>query len=124
MKYGLLFIYIFCWPFYKVISNNLDVPKGSALGNFMKQIRAKGHKMDSIHIINTNANFVVHFYSKKDCLKGYFSNVVAQNDNSLTIGSYILTQQYERDVDVNNIFVLQPILRYKECAYYRIQGKK
>lgn len=124
MKYGLLFIYIFCWPFYKVISNNLDAPKGSALGNFMKQIRAKEHKTDSIHIINSNTNFIVYFYSKKDCLKGNYTDVVTQEDHSLIPGSYILTQQYERDVDVNRIFELQPILRYKECAYYRIQGKK
>lgn len=124
VKFGILFIYIFCWPYYKVVSNNSDVAKGSSLGKFMKQIRAKEHKKDSIHIINSNANYIVYFYSKKDCLKGNFSDVIPQTDSSLTIGSYILTQQQERDVDVNNLFILQPILRYKECAFYKILGKK
>ncbi len=102
----------------------MDVAKGSSLGSFMKQIRKKGHAKDSIHLINSNIDFTVYFYSKKDCLKGNYSDVLPHNDNSLTIGSYILTQQYEREVDVNKLFMLQSILRYKECSYYKILGKK
>lgn len=124
IKIWLLFVCVFSWPFYKVISNNCDVAKGSSLGNVMKQIRAKGHKKDSVYIINSGPNFVMHFYAKKDCLKGNFSKVVIQNDSLLHAGSYLLTQQYERDVDVKNLFILEPILSFKECSYYRIIGKK
>jgi len=124
IKIWLLFICIFSWPFYKVISNNCDVAKGSSLGNFMKQIRAKGHQKDSVYMINSGPNFVMHFYAKKDCLKGNNCEVVSQNDPKLHAGSYILTQQYERDVDVKNLFILEPILSFKECSYYRIINKK
>ncbi len=124
IKYGILFIYIFCWPFYKVMLNNMDVPKGSSLGTFMKKIRHNGHGNDRIHIINSDANFVIYFYSKKDCLKGHYSDIVRSDDVSLQPGSYILTQKYERDVDMNNLFVLQPILRENECAYYKILERK
>ena len=124
MKYGLLFICVFCWPYYRVVSNNVSVAKGSSVGKILNLIRRKGHEKDSIHIINSDANFVVHFYAKKDCLKGHFSNVVWQGDKSLKQGSYILTQKYERDVDMRNAFVLQPILSYKECNYYKILDKK
>ncbi len=123
-EFVLLFICIFCWPFFKVVSNNLEGKDGAALGSFMKQIRAKGHKNDSIHIINSNSNFVLHFYAKKDCLKGYYSDIVTHEDMILTSGSYILTQQYERDVDVNRLFNLKPILRYKECSYYQILSRR
>jgi 4-amino-4-deoxy-L-arabinose transferase-like glycosyltransferase len=123
-EFALLFICIFCWPYYKVVANNLDAPKGHSIGRFIRQIRASGHKQDSIRIINSNADFVLYFYAKKDCLNGNFSDVITHEDPSLTTGSYILTQQYERDVDVNRLFLLQPILRYDECAYYKILGRK
>jgi 4-amino-4-deoxy-L-arabinose transferase-like glycosyltransferase len=124
IKIWLLFICLFSLPFYNVISNNCAVANGSSLGNFMKQIRAKGHKKDSVYMINSGPNFVMHFYAKKDCLRGNNCKVVSQNDPELHAGSFILTQQYERDVDVNNLFILEPILRFKECSYYRIINKK
>jgi 4-amino-4-deoxy-L-arabinose transferase-like glycosyltransferase len=124
IKIWLLFICIFSWPFYKVISNNYDAAKGSSLGNFMKQIRAKGHQKDSVYMINSGPNFVMHFYAKKDCLKGNNCKVVSQNDSLLHVGSYILTQQYERDVDVKKLFILESVLSFKECSYYRIISKK
>jgi len=123
-EFALLFVCIFCWPYYKVVVNNLDAPKGHSIGYFIKQIRASGHKQDSIRIINSNADYVVYFYAKKDCIKGNFSDVITHEDKSLTTGSYILTQQYERDVDVNRLFDLQPILKHKECNYYKVLGKK
>lgn len=124
MKYGLLFICIFCWPYWKVVSNNRGEINGSSLGSFLSQIRQGPHKNDSIHIINTDMNFMIHFYSKKDCVEGHYSDVVHQSDNSLTTGNYILTEKKARDLDVNNLFVLQPILNYKECSYYKILEKR
>ena len=123
-EFALLFICIFCWPYIKVVVNNLDAPKGHSIGRFIRQIRASGHKQDSIRIINSNADYAVYFYAKKDCVKGNYSDVITHEDKSLTTGSYILTQQQERDIDVNRLFVLQPILSYKECNYYKILGKK
>lgn len=75
-------------------------------------------------MINSGPNFVMHFYAKKDCLKGNSCKVVSQNDSLLHAGSYILTQQYERDVDVKKLFILESVLSYKECSYYRIISKK
>jgi 4-amino-4-deoxy-L-arabinose transferase-like glycosyltransferase len=126
VKVGILFICIFAWPFYKVLSNNADASKGASLGKMMKQLRqkGKGHEKDSIHIITSNTDYSIYYYSKKDCVNGYFSDVVSQTNASLNVGSFILTQQYERDVDVKIMFYLKSILSLKECNYYQITGKK
>lgn len=124
-KFIILFICCMGWPFFKVVANNSSSFSGSAIGNFMRLIRKKGHSKDTVHIINSNPNFfVVYFYAKKDSLLGYSNKVVLADDASLSAGDYILTQQYERDVDVHKIFNLEPILHYKECNYYRIINKK
>jgi 4-amino-4-deoxy-L-arabinose transferase-like glycosyltransferase len=120
---SLLFVCIFCWPYFMVISRNLDAPKNASLRNVLRLIRSGGRK-DSIHIINSNPNYTIYFYAKKDKLAGNYCEVVTQDDPSLNNGSFILTLQYERDVDVHNMFHLQPVLSYKECSYYRILSKK
>ena len=42
----------------------------------------------------------------------------------LTKGKYILTTKLERDIDVNNLFELETILKSGDCAYYKIISKK
>lgn len=121
--YALLFIGMFCWPYYKVVANTMNA-EGSSLGDFLEKIRHSGHEKDRIHIINSDPNFMIHFYSKKDCLNGYYSDVVKPYDDALIEGDYIITQKAERDIDVNRTLVLEPVMRLKECMYYKIKGKK
>ena len=124
-KIGIIFVCLFCLPFYRVVANNFSARNGPALGNFMRVIRKKGHDKDKIYIINSNQNFfVVYFYSKKDILLGYSNKIILPDDLALSVGDFILTQQYERDVDMYKRFKLEPILHYKECNYYRIIGRK
>lgn len=124
MKYSVLFICLFVWPYYKVVANNMKPPKGTSLGKFMKKIRANGHKTDPIHIINSDPNFSIHFYAKQDCLKGNSCDVVTSDDKSLTAGSYIITVKPERDTDVKNMYNLRAVRSFKECNYYQIISKK
>ncbi len=124
-KVMVLFAYIFCFPFYKIILNNDSVIKGTTLGNFITEIRGNSkHKKDHIYIINSDANFTVNFYCKKDCVDGNSSEIITQDSNLLGAGSYILTEKYAREVDVNNIFNLTLVHRNEQCAYYKIIGKK
>ncbi len=122
-KFALLFICIFSWPYYKIMIANQDF-EGTPLRDFLQQIRHSGHEKDSIHIINSDPNFTIHFYSKKDCVDGYYSDVVTAYEKPFTVGSYVLTEKEARDYEVNQAYVLQPVLYYKHCVYYRVLGKK
>lgn len=124
-KYIVLALFggVFVVSYYKVVYNNMDTD-GTSLRSFYKLVRHNGHGKDSIHVINSDPNYPLYFYAVKDCLDGYYSDVVTHVDSSLHVGSYIVTEKYERDIDVNRTFVLKPILRYKECNYYQIAGIK
>jgi len=119
----LLFICAFSLPFYKVVSNNVSAPKGPAIGSFLRQIRSGAHKKDKIYIVNSNPDFSLFFYAKKDRLNGNDNTVVFPTD-PMSNGSYIITNQNPRDIDVNNLYNLELVRTYKECKYYRILSKK
>lgn len=119
-----VFIGMFCWPYVSVMQKNIFPPPGSHVGQFMMQLRHSAHASDSILIINADPNFVLQFYAKQDSLNGYFSRVVRTNDTLLQPGKHILTEKYAREVDVNKLFILDTLLRYEECSYYRIIDKR
>ena len=68
-------------------------------------------------------DFSLFFYAKKDRLNGNDNTVVFPTD-PMSHGSYIITNQNARDIDVNNLYNLELIRTYKECKYYRILSKK
>ncbi len=119
-----LFMGVFLWPFYKVMFRNIKPATGTHLGTTIYQIRNAGYATDTIHIINADPNFVVHFYAKQDCLRGYMSDVVFPDDTLLQAGSHILTEKYAREVDMNRLYLLDTLFRYEECSYYRIIDKR
>lgn len=96
----------------------------SPLSNFISEIRRSEHKNDKIYIINSDVNFTLYFYCKKNCVNGNVSEIVPQDSNLLGIGNYILTEKYARDVEVNNMFNLELICRNEQCVYYQIISKK
>ncbi len=102
----LLFICAFSLPFYKVVSNNVSAPKGPAIGSFLRQIRSGAHKNDKIYIVNSNPDFSLFFYAKKDRLNGNDNTVVFPTD-PMSHGSYIIINQIPRDIDVNNLYNLE-----------------
>jgi hypothetical protein len=55
---------------------------------------------------------------------GFNNTITNHEDSILTSGKYILTTKKERDIDVNNLFVLETIARKEDCAYYKIIAKK
>ncbi len=124
LKYTFIFLSVFIWPFYKVLARNIRQPEGSHLRECMCQLRDDGHQKDTIHIINSDPNFIVYFYAKQDGLKGYASDVVSTDDPSLHPGSYILTEKYAREFDMNQRYILDTLFRYEECSYYRIIDKR
>jgi 4-amino-4-deoxy-L-arabinose transferase-like glycosyltransferase len=121
--FAVLFIGFFCWPYYRVVSNSMNAG-GTSIGYFLQEIRHDWHEKDRIHIINSDINFPLAFYSKKDCLEGHYSDVVNAYDSVLVPGDYIITEKAERDFEVNRAFVLLPLRRYKECIFYQIVSKK
>lgn len=122
-KYAVLFICIFCWPYYKILCNNMNA-EGTSLGDFLEQLRNSGYEQARIHIINSDMNYTIYFYAKKDCLKGRYCDVVTAYDSSLVSGDYIITEKAERDFEVNRDFVLKHVKSYKGCSFYQIISGK
>jgi 4-amino-4-deoxy-L-arabinose transferase-like glycosyltransferase len=121
---GLLFIVLFLTPYQYIIKNNVYTSMHSSLGNILNEIRKGEHKNDSIYILHSDVTFIVNCYAKKDELKGFSNIVTNHEDTNLTVGKYILTTKKERDVDVNNLFILETITRKEDCAYHKIIAKK
>lgn len=122
--YGLLFIVLFLPAYQFIIKNNVYTNMHTSLGNILKEIRQGEHKNDSIYILHSDVTFIVNCYSKKDQQLGFVNTVTNHEDTALTAGKYILTTKKERDIDVNNLFVLENIARKEDCAYYKIIAKK
>ncbi len=124
-KYALLlFMLLFIWPFYQVVSNNISNGKGSSLGKCIRFARNNGHRKDTVTVINADFNFTIYFYIKQDCLNKNVCFEKNPNDTSLQTGNFIITEKYERDIDVNRIFVLEKIFNYNECNYYKIISRR
>lgn len=122
--FGLLFIVLFLTPYQYILKNNVYTNMHTSLGNILNEIRKGEHKNDSIYILHSDVTFIVNCYAKKDELKGFSSTVTNHEDTNLTVGKYILTTKKERDVDVNNLFILETITRKEDCAYYKIIAKR
>jgi 4-amino-4-deoxy-L-arabinose transferase-like glycosyltransferase len=122
--YVLLFIVLFLPAYQSIIKNNVYTNMHTSLGNILNEIRNGEHKNDSIYILHSDVTFIVNCYAKKDELKGFSNIVTNHEDPNLTVGKYILTTKKERDVDVNNLFILETITRKEDCAYYKIIAKK
>lgn len=123
-KFSILFIFLFIWPYSKVLANNMGKAKEGSTGKLMKKIRTKIDKTNTIYIINNGKNFPLYFYSKQDQLNGYKSDVVAHDYEKLQSGTFIITATNDEDVLVKNTYNLKTISSYKECTYYQIISKK
>ena len=123
-SFSLLFILLFLPAYQYIIKNNVYTNMHTSLGNILKEIRQGDHKNDSIYILHSDVTFIVNCYAKKDALLGFNNTVTNHEDSNLTSGKYILTTKKERDIDVNNLFVLETIARKEDCAYYKIIAKK
>ena len=67
---------------------------------------------------------VLAYYTKKN-LSNSFNNIIINHEYpNLNAGKYILTTKKERDVDVNNLFILETVTRKEDCAYYKIIAKR
>ena len=86
----------------------------TSLGTLLKEIRQGIHKNDRIYILHSDVTFIVNCYAKKDALLGFSNIVTNHEDINLIPGKYILTTKKERDVDVNNLFVLETIARKED----------
>jgi hypothetical protein len=117
-----LFLSIFCWPYSMVLVNNMDTTNRSHFPEFLKWRRQTNP--DSLYIINADVNFPLHFYAKRDEMKGYYTKLVHPDDGVLQIGSLIITEKYAREVDVNKKFILDTLNSYEECHFYKIVGFK
>jgi 4-amino-4-deoxy-L-arabinose transferase-like glycosyltransferase len=122
--YGLLFIVLFLPAYQFIIKNNVYTNMHTSLGNILKEIRQGEHKNDSIYILHSDLTFIVHCYSKKDQLLGFKNIVTNHEDTTLTPGKFILTTKKERDIDANNLFVLEKIASKDDCAFYKIIARK
>jgi 4-amino-4-deoxy-L-arabinose transferase-like glycosyltransferase len=122
--FSVLFVLLFLPAYQSIIKNNLFTSMQTSLGNILTEIRQGDHKNDSIYIIHSDVTFIVNCYAKKDALLGFNNTVTNHEDSNLITGKYILTTKKERDIDVNNLFVLETIYRKDECAYYKIIAKK
>lgn len=124
LSYGWIFIALFLHPYSQIVKKNIEVPNHTSLNTILNTIRTGEHKNDNINIIHSDITFVVNCYAKKDQLLGFNNIVTNHEDTTLTAGKYILTTKLERDIDVNNLFELQVILKKDDCAYYKIISKK
>lgn len=122
--FSVLFILLFLPAYQYIIKNNVYTSMHTSLGNILTEIRQGDHKNDRIYILHSDVTFIVNCYAKKDALLGFSNTVTNHEDINLVPGKYILTTKKERDVDVNNLFVLETIARKEDCAYYKIIAKK
>lgn len=122
-KFAVFFVLAFIWPFYSIVSHNINSPLGSTLGKFMQAVRTKGYK-NSIYIISADYNFSILFYIKQDALSGGHSESIHPFNNTLKPGDLILTEKQERDGEMNHVFNLKLIYAKNECKLYRIIDKK
>ena len=121
---GLVFIAVFASSYLHIINNNINSKMHTLLGNILNEIRKGNHQNDVINILHSDLTFIVHCYSKKDQLNGFKNIITNHEDSNLTAGKYILTTKTERDIDANNLFVLETIAKKGDCAYYKIIAKK
>lgn len=67
---------------------------------------------------------VLAYYTKKSLSNSFNNIIINHKDPNLNAGKYILTTKKERDVDVNNLFILETVTRKEDCAYYKIIAKR
>ncbi len=120
----LIFLALFLTPYQIILKKNIHTNMHTSLGNLLNEIRQGYHQKESIYIIHADATFIVNCYSKKDQLLGFNNIVTNHEDTTLIPGKFILTTKKERDIDANNLFVLEKIASKDDCSFYKIIAKK
>lgn len=123
-QWSILFLILFAPSYYHVINHNFNMKPHTTLNTFIEEIRDGEHKNDTINFIHSDTLFTVNCYVKKDLMNGGYNIITNHEDTTLSTGKYILTMKEARDIDVNNLFVLETIYRKEECAYYKIIARK
>lgn len=118
-KVWILYSLVFISSFVFIVHRNLRRKEDSHLPVIINKIRAEGVN-DTLNLISSDYFFPPLFYMKQDQMKGFASRQVNHESPLLQKGSHIITYKTERDVDVNNRFILDTLLSFEECRYYRI----
>lgn len=111
-------------PFQLIWARNSNPPQRMNLRDALYHVRNNMQVHDTLHIVEVDFNFSLHFYAKADSLKGGITRIVTPDDVSLRPGVTFLTCKYAREVDMHNRFVCDTLFRFNSSAYYRIREVK
>jgi 4-amino-4-deoxy-L-arabinose transferase-like glycosyltransferase len=115
---------VFLFPYITVVNNNLNWDNKLHIREAMRDVRGKLNFKDPYYILDLDHTFPIRFYMKQDTMQGYTSTLAYPIDTFLVPGTYFLTCKWEREVDMQNVYILDTLYRYEECAFFRIRERR
>jgi hypothetical protein len=91
-------------------------------GSFLKHYRVTNK--EDLTFINSDANFPLLVYMKRDAYKGFKSRFVDAYDPSIKPGDRIVTFKYERDYEMNLRYEMKLVYAFHDVKVYEIKSKK